>query len=1023
MTVLVTAPTNKAVCVLATRFVEEMQKYSKNADLSTILLVGNPDRLEIDENSLLSQISLDYRSKILKETKGKLNELIPELYHLLYKGRVTSSSEETLFSPDNFREAVKISFKEIQNVLKILRVQSLCDSKNDMENDCDKMIQRVEILLQFSDRVLNFHYAKQIRNTSENQESKESIDLAAAVGSLTRVIRRLRNYWSRPENDKSTIEAAIIVFSTVSTAASRSLQGKLFNVCIVDEASQLVEAHTAMVLNHGLDCLILAGDHLQLPATVISQKASKNGYGVSLFERLILRNFPNFLLDTQYRMHPSILEFPNNQFYGGKIKNADNVCQETFRREWSEKYSQVVLIDASMGREECDVFNSKFNAYEAAVCRSLVNDFRKLHNQSVSIGIISPYKAQVRTLQKLLNYSNNDTDGECCFIVSPMTVDGCQGQEYDVVIFSAVRANNEGKVGFLSDVRRLNVAITRPRHTLIILCDEKTVSNNKNWRMLIESAKARGAFLSSSDALVKEMSKQYIRERGKVDHLSNDFSCILFEDCLWGKVMSFTNEFKSAFANCTSKRHIIPALIRLANGNWPKRELNTSLISRHLAGVIHFYDTVNDFRIIWSVDVMHSKDNVAVKQELKLWDLVSSQSNGSEHGNALKALKRIESCFRLYSPQYLEKCRFTKVVEGKTLPANFSVDRDFVWYCDSSQIVATAQASGVDDIDMVQNKFYPLSSKNVRIMLNSKNANFDLPFKLSLEEKEIMDHAFSTIILGRSGCGKTTVMLHRMLSEALAVGDSTPRSIFITASSILCGAIKQSYQNMIKPLKPADVNGIAEISDSTSITNSSMLKIPDAAFPLIITYDDLLRILQSTIGINEFADNFSMRIDYILFENVYYNHFPEKIIKAVDASVIFTEIRSCIKGSITALKSDLGHLTLQEYLKLAESRTSELNESIRILIYEAFEKYEKKRKERKEYDMEDVVYRIYRSLSQTQICEDKLFTGIYVDEVQDFSPSQLALLKFACGNVTNFHFAGDPAQTVSRNLLFKRLWL
>jgi len=229
------------------------------------------------------------------------------------------------------------------------------------------------------------------------------------------------------------LQNAVIVFSTASTAFT--IMDVEFDVCIVDEATQLVEAHTALVLKPNLECLVLAGDHLQLPATVISEVARQNGYGVSLFERLI-KTSPSLLLGTQYRMHPEILKFPNKKFYDGQIASASNVTANNYSREWSDKYRPIELIDTCSGKEETNEYNSKFNAFECEVTKFIVEDINKVRDREVntSLGIITPYQAQV----KRLSYLNRESTDTSKFSVKVMSVDGCQGQEFDIVIFSGM---------------------------------------------------------------------------------------------------------------------------------------------------------------------------------------------------------------------------------------------------------------------------------------------------------------------------------------------------------------------------------------------------------------------------------------------------------------------------------------------------------------------------------------------------------------------------------------------------------
>ena len=149
-----------------------------------------------------------------------------------------------------------------------------------------------------------------------SEELEESDSIANLCHSLVEVLESIHkittiNHKKKYYLEETLLANAVIVFSTAST--SYAVRKENFDICIVDEASQLVEAHTAQVLRPSLECLVLAGDHLQLPATVSSKVASDRGYEVSLFERL-RKTIPSFFLDMQYLMHPEILKFPNKKF-------------------------------------------------------------------------------------------------------------------------------------------------------------------------------------------------------------------------------------------------------------------------------------------------------------------------------------------------------------------------------------------------------------------------------------------------------------------------------------------------------------------------------------------------------------------------------------------------------------------------------------------------------------------------------------------------------------------------------------
>lgn len=414
--VSVTASSNKAVLVLADRFLKILKR-SNHFDVSKVLLFGNPARLEIDESSDVSEIFLGFRIKRLKQAKVQLHLVVASFVSFL---QVQEKLVETTDSPRTIKTILdkfdKFS-EELESLVDCIVRESIIpsESKEKALSQLQRIRNHCSILKSNEHALLAWIF----------DHTPQSIDFENCLRTIVLNLRSVTSVASAFLGDhKSLIGQARVVFSTASSAASQNLVSKDFDVCIVDEATQLVEAHTALVLKPTLKCLVLSGDHLQLPATVISQSLIGIGYSVSLFERLI-KTFPRLLLDTQYRMTPEILKFPNQKFYNNEIKNSEVVSRETYIREWADKYPPVLLLDASHGVEETDAFGSIYNEFEVAICKFLVNDIAKIRNREMktSVGIISPYKAQVKRLQHIVsNYQNDDGN----FNVDVFSVDGCQ---------------------------------------------------------------------------------------------------------------------------------------------------------------------------------------------------------------------------------------------------------------------------------------------------------------------------------------------------------------------------------------------------------------------------------------------------------------------------------------------------------------------------------------------------------------------------------------------------------------------
>lgn len=471
---------------------------------------------------------------------------------------------------------------------------------------------------------------------------------------------------------------ATVLFCTVCSAGQRRFDCKTFEVCIIDEATLMAEPHIVTVLKRSLECLVLAGDHCQLPATVISNRCKKLQYGSSLFERLIMEpSNISFLLDTQYRMDPKILKFPNEKFYAGKIKNAANVKDEEYStRAWSERYPSLCFIDASRGSEDVEA-GSFGNRFEAMAVDYILKNIRSLHRKSspqlpVSVGVICPYTVQVARLSYLQSRSDDS------FQVNVCSIDSCQGQEFDIVILSTVRANAEGNFGFLqTEWRRLNVAITRPKHTLIVVCNVQTATAAKavHWTDLIAESERQLGFCGVQSLLTLEVSKPWLKR--EVESL--DDPSLGLDMLSWKLILE--PEFKAAFRRCSvdQRRNIYSAMLELGSGNWPM--MNKSVVSGNsrMAGIVqHQILVAQNIRIIWTVNVVQSLE--CPKQVLQLWTIVSTR--GSPADGIL--MKPIEDRYATCTQEYLDRCRLRNidVSNGKRLyiPVTFNPDPSFPWF-------------------------------------------------------------------------------------------------------------------------------------------------------------------------------------------------------------------------------------------------------------------------------------------------------------------------------------------------------
>ena len=280
------------------------------------------------------------------------------------------------------------------------------------------------------------------------------------------------------------IRDADIVCATCIGSGHRVLDSYNFPIVLIDEATQAIEPSTLVPIVKGCRQLVMLGDHHQLPPTVISQRAEEKGLVRSMFQRLIDAGIKPFMLRTQYRMHPIISEFPSARFYENKLKNGvtskDRLAPAGFL--WPDWDKPVAFVPIE-GKEMTDAEGaSKSNKDEAAALVEVVKSLLEGGELStIDIGIITPYNGQVRLISDIFEQiGGRDDDGKYKGL-EIKSVDGYQGREKEVIVFSTVRANDNQEIGFLSDWRRLNVAITRAKRGLIIMGNISTLRNDKNW--------------------------------------------------------------------------------------------------------------------------------------------------------------------------------------------------------------------------------------------------------------------------------------------------------------------------------------------------------------------------------------------------------------------------------------------------------------------------------------------------------------------------------------------------------------
>jgi senataxin len=315
------------------------------------------------------------------------------------------------------------------------------------------------------------------------------------------------------------LDECAIVASTLSFSGSGlfTRMQRSFDVVVIDEAAQAVEPSILVPLSYGCRQLFLVGDPIQLPATVLSDAAKAHGYDTSLFKRLQAAGHPVHVLKTQYRMHPDIRAFPSREFYDDTLEDGPAVGAAT-SRAWHAHPALGPFTFWDVAGEETRPEGSGGswqNAAEARLALALARAFLaaapSLAARHDGLAVVSPYRGQVALIQALFKAELGE---DLARRIDVNTIDGFQGREREVVLFSVVRSpkdlgkkgrkNADGsaaapRIGFVADERRMNVGLTRARAALVVLGNAAALRGDVHWGSLVEDAIARGRIVRAAD--------------------------------------------------------------------------------------------------------------------------------------------------------------------------------------------------------------------------------------------------------------------------------------------------------------------------------------------------------------------------------------------------------------------------------------------------------------------------------------------------------------------------------------------
>lgn len=456
--VMVCAPSNKALCVAMELYLQSRE--SNNDD--SVVLVGDQEAL--------SQSQTEGRTNVLSyHVLNKYRHMVGRLKDAMNKFEQGAASDRVDELLINICDEARFLRKRLEDVAPDFSAGEITDALRSLEEQTS-----VSSALELGAQIM----------------SVISEDSISARGD------RIDEFW------REVLGRARIIFCTLASAGQSICQsiGSL-DVLLVDEAAQALEPELAIPLMLSPRKLLLVGDPAQLGPTLSSDIARRRSYDRSVMSRLFnLDDSRVSLLDTQYRMHPHISRWPAEKFYDGELKNSPHVISRALPPGFPKWLPPYVFIDSITGIEQGARGQSRWNFREASLVCDVIKAIQALSQKTTntmptfSIVVISFYRAQAHKIR----------DEMCARGIKGVlshTVDSFQGSEADVVICSTVRSNNRARIGFLADKRRLNVALTRARHSLVLIGRAHTLSEceSEEWRSIVQDAHARNAWMLEDD--------------------------------------------------------------------------------------------------------------------------------------------------------------------------------------------------------------------------------------------------------------------------------------------------------------------------------------------------------------------------------------------------------------------------------------------------------------------------------------------------------------------------------------------
>lgn len=528
----------------------------------------------------------------------------------------------------------------------------------------------------------------------------------------------------------------------------------------------------------------------------------ERGYSRSLFERLHENGFELLLLDEQYRMHPEISEFPRRQFYDSKLKDNEDIAEKRrVQSSWhytTASFGPLVFFDIKSGMEERDpIGQSVFNETECDFLVAFLKIFGKKaanFTSDVSIGVISPYAAQVRAISdRLAVVSSNSVSSEDGpsyrlgknVVVQVKSVDGFQGQEVgfswfrvsfvplefyltdnvlfpqrDIIVMSLVRSNRTGALGFVDDARRLNVALTRGRHSCWIVGNSITLTRRSElFKALIQDIKSRNLYIDVSRD--KHLSKLINVTKAAINTVQSLFKSKaiptlseqigIMANTLW-KVIWTKNALdatRELIKDHPLLESIFKAIHHIASGRRAKYPVLHEC--KGFKDVIEV-TAVGRYSIVWSIYL--DATEYEYRQIIQIFEIVSTNHVTLAVNRSIRTLSRhTDEFLRLISN------------ESRVTPMSFPKHPKVQWYtkAESSNTDDNTEQVEIED-SLVIAKRYQLTAKIIQHIYDETINDMELPLEVGEDEQKIINNSDSMFVLGRSGTGSESIFeIHNLL--------------------------------------------------------------------------------------------------------------------------------------------------------------------------------------------------------------------------------------------------------------------